>query len=150
MLQGSAHFKHPAGGPYDRELLDSVRPPGWRNPRPRDHYHMLIVGAGPAGLAAARGAAALGATVALVERDLLGGDCLNYGCIPSKPLIRTARVYADMRNAANYGACVPNDIHVDFAMVMERMRRIRARVSRVDSAKRLAEIGIAKDRKSVV
>jgi len=142
MLQGSAHFKHPAGGPYDRELLDSVRPPGWRNPRPRDRYHMLIVGAGPAGLAAARGAAALGATVALVERDLLGGDCLNYGCIPSKPLIRTARVYADMRNAANYGACVPNDIHVDFAMVMERMRRIRARVSRVDSAKRLAEIGI--------
>jgi len=142
MLQGSAHFKHPAGGAYDRELIDNVRPPGWRNPRPRDPYHLLVIGAGPAGLAAARGAAALGATVALVERDLLGGGCLNYGCIPSKPLIRTARVYADMRNADKYGACVPGDIQVDFAMVMERMRRIRARLSRVDSAQRLVESGI--------
>src|SRR5678816_2391890 len=142
MLQGSAHFKHPAGGAYDRELVDNVRPPGWRNPRPRDRYHLLVIGAGPAGLAAARGAAALGATVALVERDLIGGDCLNYGCIPSKPLIRTARVYADMRNADKYGACVPGDIQVDFAMVMERMRRIRARLSRVDSAQRLVESGI--------
>jgi pyruvate/2-oxoglutarate dehydrogenase complex dihydrolipoamide dehydrogenase (E3) component len=142
MLHGSTHFNRPAGGAHDRELLDNVRPAGWRNPRPRDPYHLLVIGAGPAGLAAARGAAALSANVALVERDLLGGDCLNYGCIPSKPLIRTARVYADMRNAANYGACVPGDIHIDFAMVMERMRRIRARVSRLDSAKRLAESGI--------
>jgi pyruvate/2-oxoglutarate dehydrogenase complex dihydrolipoamide dehydrogenase (E3) component len=142
MLQGSAHFNRPAGGVHDRELLDNVRPPGWRNPRPRDPYHLLVVGAGPAGLAAARGAAALGARVALVERDLLGGNRLNYGCIPSKPLIRTARVYADMRNAANYGASVPGDIRVDFALAMERMRRIRMRVSRVDSAKRLADSGI--------
>jgi pyruvate/2-oxoglutarate dehydrogenase complex dihydrolipoamide dehydrogenase (E3) component len=142
VLHGSAHLKRPAGGAHDRELFDNVRPPVWRNPRPRDPYHLLVIGAGPAGLAAARGAAALGANVALVERDLLGGGCLNYGCIPSKPLIRTARVYADMRNAANYGACVPGDIRVDFAMVMERMRRIRVRVSRVDSAKRLAESGI--------
>jgi pyruvate/2-oxoglutarate dehydrogenase complex dihydrolipoamide dehydrogenase (E3) component len=142
MSQGAAHFRHPAWGVHDRELIDNVRPPNWRNPRPRDRYHLLVIGAGPAGLAAARGAAALGATVALVERDLLGGGCLNYGCIPSKPLIRTARVYADMRNAANYGACVPGDIQVDFAAVMQRMRRIRARISRVDSAARLAESGI--------
>ena len=142
MLQGFAHFKHPAGGSYNRELIDNVRPPGWRKPRPRDPYHLLGIGAGPAGLAAARGAAALGATVALIERDLLGGNSLNNGCIPSKPLIRTARVYADMRNAANYGACVPGEIEIDFARVMERMRRIRARISRVDSAKRLAESGI--------
>ena len=142
MSQAHPHFKHPHGGPHDRELLDNVRPPGWRNPRPRDPYHLLVIGAGPAGLAAARGAAALGATVALVERDLLGGDCLNYGCVPSKPLIRTSRVYADMRNAANYGACVPSDIRVDFAMAMERMRRIRARIGRGDSARRLTEAGI--------
>jgi pyruvate/2-oxoglutarate dehydrogenase complex dihydrolipoamide dehydrogenase (E3) component len=142
MLQGSVPFKHPVRGAHDRELLDNVRPPGWRNPRPRDPYHLLVIGAGPAGLAAARGAVALGATVALVERDLLGGGCLNYGCIPSKPLIRTARVYADMRNAASFGACVPGDIRVDFAMVMERMRQIRARIGRADSAQRLAESGI--------
>ena len=142
MSQAHPPFKHPDAGPHDRELLGHVRPPGWRNPRPRDPYHLLVIGAGAAGLAAARGAAALGATVALVERDLLGGDCLNYGCVPSKPLIRTARVYADMRNAANYGACVPSDIRVDFAMAMERMRRIRARIGRTDSAQRLAEAGI--------
>jgi pyruvate/2-oxoglutarate dehydrogenase complex dihydrolipoamide dehydrogenase (E3) component len=142
MSREAAHFRHPVGGVHDRELLGNVRPAGWRNPRPRDPYHLLVIGAGPAGLAAARDAAALGAKVALVERDLLGGGCLIFGCIPSKPLIRTARLYADMRNAVNYGACVPDDIRVDFERVMERMRRIRARLSRAESAKRLAESGI--------
>ena len=110
--------------------------------RPRDPYHLVVIGAGPAGLAAARGAAALGARVALVERDLLGGECLNYGCIPSKTLIRTSRVYADMRNAAHFGAGVPSDIEVDFAAAMERMRRIRARIGRRDSAAALEKMGI--------
>ncbi|MEO7009116.1 MAG: mercuric reductase [Caldimonas sp.] len=142
LLRGHLPFKHPNGGPHDRELCDNVRPRDWRNPQPRDPYHLLVIGAGPAGLTAARGAAALGAKVALIERDLLGGDCLNYGCVPSKPLIRTARVYAEMRDAANYGARSPNDIQVDFPMAMERMRRIRARLSRVDSAERLAAAGI--------
>ena len=58
----------------------------------REPYHLLVIGAGPAGLVAARAAAALGAKVALVERGLLGGDCLNYGCIPSKALIRSSRL----------------------------------------------------------
>ena len=119
-----------------------MRPPAWRNPRPRDPYHLLVIGAGPAGLVAARGAAALGARVALVERHLLGGDCLNYGCVPSKTLIRTSRLYAEMRNAVNYGARRPDDIVVDFPLAMERMRRIRTRISRVDSAARLAADGI--------
>jgi pyruvate/2-oxoglutarate dehydrogenase complex dihydrolipoamide dehydrogenase (E3) component len=105
-------------------------------------YHLLVIGAGPAGLVAARGAAALGAKVALVERNLLGGDCLNYGCIPSKALIRSARLYADMRNAANFGVAVPGDIRVDFAAAMERMRRIRERIGRVDSEERLVAEGI--------
>ncbi|MEP7084269.1 MAG: mercuric reductase [Betaproteobacteria bacterium] len=124
-------------------MCDNVRPPAWRNPRPRGPYHFLVIGAGPAGLVAARGAAALGAKVALVERHRLGGDCLNYGCVPSKSFIRTARLYADMRNAANFGAPPPEDIRVDFHMGMERVRRIRARISRVDSASRLAAAGIA-------
>ena len=105
-------------------------------------YHLLVIGAGPAGLVAARGAAALGAKVALVERHLLGGDCLNYGCIPSKALIRSARLYADMRNAANFGVAVPGDIQVDFAAAMDRMRRIRTRIGRVDSEERLLAEGI--------
>ncbi len=77
---------------------------------------------------AAHGAAGLGAKVALIERDLLGGDCFNVGCVPSNALIRTSRLYAEMRKAEQYGAAVPTDIRVDFSAVMERMRRIRTRI----------------------
>ena len=127
---------------YDRDLRTNVRPPGWCNPRPRDPYHLLIIGAGPAGLVAARAAAERGARVALIERDRLGGDCLNYGCVPSKPLIRSSRLYAEMRNADNYGVRVPADIQIDFPKAMERMRRIRMRVGRTDSASLLMAEGI--------
>ncbi|MEO7761810.1 MAG: mercuric reductase [Casimicrobiaceae bacterium] len=135
-------LEQPGEGPHDRELCVNARPLDWRNPQPRDPYHLLVIGAGPAGLVAARGAAALGARVALIERHLLGGDCLNYGCVPSKTLIRSSRLYAEMRNAANYGVRPPDDIQVDFVMAMERMRRIRTRISRVDSASRLSAEGI--------
>jgi len=128
--------------PHERELLANVRPIGWQNPTPRVPYHLLVIGAGPGGLVAARAAAALGAKVALIERHLLGGDCLNYGCVPSKAMIRTSRLYAEMRTAANFGAEPPADIRVDFPAAMERVRRIRARISRVDSAARLIAEGI--------
>ncbi len=128
--------------PHERELLANARPPDWQNPTPRGAYHLLVIGAGPAGLVAARAAAALGAKVALIERHLLGGDCLNTGCVPSKTIIRTSRLYAEMRSAANFGAEPPTDIRVDFPAAMERLRRIRARISRVDSASRLIAEGI--------
>ena len=126
----------------ERERLANVRPALWQNPSPRGTYHLLVIGAGPAGLVAARAAAALGAKVALIERQWLGGDCLNHGCVPSKTIIRSARLYADMRNAANFGGVPPADLRIDFCAVMERMRRIRARISRVDSASRLRAEGI--------
>ncbi len=127
---------------YDRERLTNVRPSDWRNPRPRDRYNLVVIGAGTAGLVAAHGAAALGAKVALVERELLGGDCLNVGCVPSKALLRTARLFAEMRTAQQYGAQIPADIRVDFPAVMQRMRAIRARISRVDSVRRLVAAGV--------
>ena len=127
---------------HERELLANVRPAEWKNPTPRGPYHLLVIGAGPGGLVAARAAVALGAKVALIERHMLGGDCLNYGCVPSKAIIRTSRLYAEMRTAANFGAAPPADIRVDFPAAMERMRRIRARISRVDSASRLIAEGI--------
>jgi pyruvate/2-oxoglutarate dehydrogenase complex dihydrolipoamide dehydrogenase (E3) component len=122
--------------------MQSVRPCDWHNPRPARRYDLAIVGAGTAGLAAARAAVALGAKVALVERDLLGGTCLNTGCVPSKAIIRTSRLYAEMRHADQYGAHIPADIRVDFPTVMQRVRGVRARISHADSAARLAAAGV--------
>ncbi|MEP7274916.1 MAG: mercuric reductase [Betaproteobacteria bacterium] len=127
---------------FEQQRLANVRPPDWRNPVPADRYHLVVVGAGPAGLIAAKGAAGLGARVALVEQNLIGGDCLNVGCVPSKALIRTARVYAEMRNASHYGAADPGHVQVDFAAAMAHMRRLRARISRSDSITGLTEAGI--------
>ena len=119
-----------------------MRPAAWRNPRPAGRYGLVVIGGGTAGLVAAHGAAALGARVALIERALLGGDCLNVGCVPSKAILRTARLYAEMLDAAHYGAQPPAGIRVDFPDVMRRMRGIRARLSRVDSAERLRAAGV--------
>lgn len=132
----------PQIGVDDSELCLNGRPFDWSNPKPRDPYHLLVIGAGPAGLVAARAAAALGARVALIESHLLGGVSLNYGCVPSQALIRTSRLYAEMRNAAIYGARAPQAVEVDFPLAMERMRRVRARAGRVDSAQRVAAAGI--------
>jgi pyruvate/2-oxoglutarate dehydrogenase complex dihydrolipoamide dehydrogenase (E3) component len=127
---------------HEREWLENVHPSGWRNPRPADRYGLVVIGAGTAGLVAAHAAAALGAKVALIERNLLGGDCLNVGCVPSKAIIRTSRLYAEMRNAEQYGAHTPADIRVEFPAVMQRMRGIRARISRADSVRRLIAAGV--------
>lgn len=127
---------------HERERLENVHPSNWRNPKPDGRYRLIVIGAGTAGLVAAHAAAALGAKVALIERHLLGGDCLNVGCVPSKALIRTSRLYAEMRNAQRFGAVIPADIRVDFPAVMERMRGIRARISRVDSVHRLIAAGV--------
>ncbi|HUF22408.1 MAG TPA: FAD-dependent oxidoreductase, partial [Burkholderiales bacterium] len=127
---------------HERERLDNVHPPAWRNPQPAGRYSLVVIGGGTAGLVTAHAAAALGASVALIERELLGGDCLNVGCVPSKAIIRTARLYAEMRRADQYGAQIPGDIRVDFAAVMERMRGIRARISRADSVRRLVAAGV--------
>ena len=140
------HHESPPGGPPDdrvhRALLDNVHPPGWQNPTPNGEYNLVVIGAGPAGLVAARAAAMLGAKVALIERNLIGGDCLNVGCVPSKAIIRTSRLYADMGGAEAYGAQVPGNIGHDFAAVMQRMRRVQTRISRSDAAQRLREQGV--------
>src|SRR5579859_2155351 len=99
---------------HERERIANVRPHSWTNPPLAAPYQLVIIGAGPAGLAAAEVANALGARVALIERDMIGGDCLTNGCIPSKTMLRTAQLYAEMRDARRYGAEVPCDIKVDF------------------------------------
>ncbi|QDU82291.1 Mercuric reductase [Polystyrenella longa] len=122
-------------------LQSHVHPPEWKNPEPSGRYHLVVIGAGTAGLVTAAGAAGLGAKVALVERGLMGGDCLNVGCVPSKALISSARCIAAIRDAGEYGVQAGN-VDVDFSEVMERMRRLRARISPNDSAKRFQELGV--------
>jgi pyruvate/2-oxoglutarate dehydrogenase complex dihydrolipoamide dehydrogenase (E3) component len=126
---------------HNQELVSNVHPAEWINPPPGGRYNLVVIGAGTAGLVSAIGAAGLGANVALVERDLMGGDCLNYGCVPSKALIRSARAAYDAAHGAAFG--VRDAIGaVDFAGVMERMRRLRASIAHHDSAKRFSEAGV--------
>lgn len=127
---------------HNQELVAQVHPLDWSNPEPAPRYDLVVIGAGTAGLVTAAGAAELGARVALIESYLLGGDCLNVGCVPSKSIIRSSRVASDARNAERYGVHVPGPVSVDFRGVMERVRGIRARISHHDSAKRLTEQGV--------
>jgi pyruvate/2-oxoglutarate dehydrogenase complex dihydrolipoamide dehydrogenase (E3) component len=127
---------------HNRTLVDHVHPPDWVNPEPAERYNLVVIGAGTAGLVAAAGAAGLGAKVALVERHLMGGDCLNVGCVPSKTLIRAARSIAEVRRAGLFGIRVPDGVEVDFGAVMERVREVRARISPHDSARRFSELDI--------
>lgn len=127
---------------FNRQLEANVHPPGWINPTFRGRYHLVVIGAGTAGLVTAAGAAGLGAKVALIERSLMGGDCLNVGCVPSKGVIAAARVAATVRRAGDFGIDVLQGPTVDFASVMQRMRRLRARISPADSAERFRKLGV--------
>jgi len=127
---------------HNGRLVANVHPPDWVNPEPAPRYNLVVIGAGTAGLVTAAGAAGLGARVALIERELLGGDCLNVGCVPSKALIRAARVAAQVRDAEPFGIHVPPGVRVDFPAVMERLRRLRAGISSHDSAARFRGLGV--------
>lgn len=127
---------------HNQRLESNVHPPNWSNPEPAGRYNLVVIGGGTAGLVTASGAAGLGARVALIERDLLGGDCLNVGCVPSKAIISSARIAAAVRHASQFGVCVPEKAEVDFGKVMERMRRLRADISPHDSAARFRDLGI--------
>ncbi len=129
---------------YNQTLIDNVQPSDWPNPVGDGVYNLVVVGAGSAGLISAAVAAGLGARVALVERHCLGGDCLNVGCVPSKALLRAARLVADARRAAaEFGLPLAEGASADFGRVMERVRRIRATISAEDAARRYRdELGV--------
>ena len=123
----------------NKMLLANVHPSDWVNPEPAPGYNLVVIGAGTAGLVTAAGAAGLGAKVALIERNLLGGDCLNVGCVPSKGIIRAARAMYDVKTAGEYCIAGGERLTIDFPAAMERMRRIRAEISPHDSARRFKE-----------
>lgn len=126
---------------HNQVLVDNAHPAAWQNPEPAPRYNLVVIGAGTAGLVTAAGAG-LGARVALVERHLMGGDCLHVGCVPSKSIIRSARLLADIRGARLFGLQIGDDARADFPGVMERMRRLRAQISHHDSAARFRELGV--------
>ncbi len=127
---------------HNERLIANVHPPDWVNPEPADKYHLVVVGAGTAGLVSAAGAAGLGAKVALVERELMGGDCLNVGCVPSKGVIRAARAWKEAATAAEHFGAPAITGEGDFGKAMRRMRRIRADISKVDGVQRFSDLGI--------
>lgn len=126
---------------YNQQLVSHVHPPDWVNPKPASCYDLVVIGAGTAGLVTAAGAAGMdiGLKVALIERHLMGGDCLNVGCVPSKCIIRSARVVAQMQEAGDFGILPPEAINIDFPAVMARMRKLRAGISHHDSAQRFKQ-----------
>jgi pyruvate/2-oxoglutarate dehydrogenase complex dihydrolipoamide dehydrogenase (E3) component len=126
---------------HNRRLIQNLHPPDWVNPTPTGTYNLVVVGAGTAGLVSSAGGAALGAKVALIERHLMGGDCTNYGCVPSKAIIRSARAAYAVREASSFGISAKNENQANFSCVMERMRRLRAQISANDSVERFSKLG---------
>jgi pyruvate/2-oxoglutarate dehydrogenase complex dihydrolipoamide dehydrogenase (E3) component/uncharacterized membrane protein YdjX (TVP38/TMEM64 family) len=114
----------------------------WAGSKPRSfERNLVVIGAGSAGLVTAYIAAAVKAKVTLVERDRMGGDCLNTGCVPSKALIRTARVLAQLRRHRDYG--IRRALaEFDFAEVMERVGRVVRAVEPHDSVERYTRLGV--------
>jgi pyruvate/2-oxoglutarate dehydrogenase complex dihydrolipoamide dehydrogenase (E3) component len=127
---------------YNRVLVQNVHPATWVNPEPSGRYNLIVIGAGTAGLVTSAVAAALGAKVALIEKHLMGGDCLNVGCVPSKGMISAARAWADIRRADEFGVHIAGAVKYDFSAAMARMRKLRARISHTDSAHRFKNLGV--------
>ena len=113
------------GEEFDDMARDLLSPTDYQNPQPQPRYHLVVVGAGPAGLISAIGAAGLGAKVALIERHRMGGDCLNVGCIPSKALL----AFSKQRGAG-------------FQHAFAWLREVRAGIAPHDSVERYIEAGV--------
>ncbi len=127
---------------HNTKLQSNVHPKDYQNPKPADKYNLVVIGAGTAGLVAASIGAGLGGKVALIERSLMGGDCLNVGCVPSKGIISAARAAVAVRDAGQFGVNVPEGVSIDFSAAMERMRKLRSDISPHDSVKRFNELGV--------
>src|SRR5262245_11883389 len=92
---------------HNHILEENVHPSNWLNPEPASRYNIVVIGAGTAGLITAVIAAGLGAKVALIEKHLMGGDCLNVGCVPSKAVVRACRGWGDIRRTHELGVYLP-------------------------------------------
>ncbi len=127
-----------------KKIVDHVRArkvyARWKRPARFDR-NLIVIGAGSAGLVSAYIAAAVKAKVTLVERHSMGGDCLNTGCVPSKALLRTARLAAQMRRADEWGIERAQP-EIDFAKVMQRVQRVILAIAPHDSVERYTGLGV--------
>ncbi len=138
--------------PLDEEnvkLLDEVHPKSWeqQEAQPSDEtvYDLIAIGAGAGGLVSSRQAARRGAKSAMISSHLAGGDCLNVGCVPSKALIRCARMIREVRKAqsdSSFGVNIGGPVDVDFDQIMKRMRKLRADIAPIDGHALGKEIGV--------
>ena len=129
-----------------KKLVDAVQRrkvySRWAGRRPKTFdRNMVVIGAGAAGLVTSYIAAAVKAKVTLVESHKMGGDCLNYGCVPSKALIRTATLARQMRHSADYGIASA-EVRLDFAQVMERVAQVVREIEPHDSVERYTGLGV--------
>ena len=131
--------------PFDaanRKTISQGHPTDWQAPQPKEMYDLVVFGGGPAGLNAAFAAIAGGHTVAIVERNLLGGTCVNFGCTPSKALVRAARAAFHANEGTKFGYMLDGAPHVNFAAVMTRVREMRTDSGSGDSTVALTAMGI--------
>jgi len=143
---------------YNIKLLNEVHPKSWTNSNTNGDgkdenindeqiFDFIAIGAGAGGLVSSRQSARRGAKSAMISFNLAGGDCLNVGCVPSKALIRCARMIREVRKAQDnagedFGIRISGDVEVDFGQIMRRMRRVRAEISPIDGHERGKEIGV--------
>ncbi|MBI2608840.1 MAG: dihydrolipoyl dehydrogenase [Deltaproteobacteria bacterium] len=107
-----------------------------------EKYDLVVIGGGSGGLVCAAGAASLGAHVALIEKKKLGGDCLNTGCVPSKALIKSARMIHEIQNAEKYGI-KKTSLEFDFKDIMDRVRQVQATIEPHDSREKFESLGVS-------
>ncbi len=126
----------------NQALVANTHPENYVNPNPAPLYSLVVIGAGTAGLISSIVTAGLGGKVALIERDYMGGDCLNTGCVPSKALIRSARLAKEKRMSEEFGFSPTQTAPEEFANVMEKLREIRSEISKNDSVDRYTKANV--------
>lgn len=127
---------------FQQKFKQDIFPPNWANPKATEPYELVVIGGGPGGMTAATVAKTLGARVALIEKEHLGGECLSYGCIPSKAFLRSSRVVDEVRNGVNHGLEIPQGWKVNFEAVMQRVRNSQTIISPHDSAAHFKSLGV--------